>query len=193
MEEDGPAAQKRVLRKAARARRRELLSADPGLHAAVARAFLAAIPLRPGAVIGAYFALPGELDPAPLLADLARRGHPLALPAVVKRGQPLAFRAWAPGDALVKSGFSVMEPLNTAPERIPDLLVVPLLRWDRRGHRLGYGGGYYDRSLAALPHAATVGYSLDGLEIDRLPVEPWDRPLGALVTESGSVELTPDP
>jgi 5-formyltetrahydrofolate cyclo-ligase len=193
---DAAAVQKRALRQRARALRADALAdRGPTLAEAVAARFLSDVPRVAGAVVAGYVALPGELDPAPLLAALHDRGHPIALPLVEARGLPLRFHRWAPGDALRDGVFSVREPLPSAPEAVPALVIVPLLLWDRRGHRLGYGGGYYDRTLAALPEAQTVGYSLAALEVEQLPTERWDVPLGAIVTEDGvhrpGVVLTP--
>jgi 5-formyltetrahydrofolate cyclo-ligase len=177
---------KAALRRRMKAARLQLVEGrEAELAAAFADVFLEAIPRTPGACVAGYHALPGELDPAPLLEALGDLGHPLALPVVTQRGAPLTFRSWRPGDPLVRGSFGVQEPTEHAAEVQPDVILVPLLAWDDRGHRLGYGGGYYDRTLAAHPHAAHLGCSLVGLRVERVPTEPWDVPLHAVVHEEG--------
>lgn len=162
--------------------RHRALAARPFAAQALCDAFLAQVDLAPGCTVAGYHPLPGELSPARLMAALHRRGHALALPCVVARGAALVFRGWAPGDPLVPASFGVKEPLPSAPEVTPDVLLVPLLAWDARGHRLGYGGGYYDRTLAALPGARAIGLSLPELELPDVPTEPWDVALERVIT-----------
>ncbi len=184
------------LRRWARAHREATLDGrEAELAAAVAQHFLDRVPLADGACVAAYHALPGELDPGPLVAVLHERGHVIGLPTVLGPGVPLAFRRWAPGDPMVRGSFAVEEPLPTAEMVLPDVVIVPLLAWDRRGNRLGYGGGYYDRTLSALamawpirePGALTapraIGYALSAQEVPEVPVGMWDVQLDAVVTE----------
>jgi 5-formyltetrahydrofolate cyclo-ligase len=131
-----------------------------------------------------------EADAMPLLLRLADRGHPLALPAVLDRGLPLAFRAWAPGDDLVAGWYGIPCPPDTAAERAPTVVLLPLVAFDRRGHRLGQGAGFYDRSLAALRRHApahapvlAVGIGFADQELPRVPAETHDQPLDWIVTE----------
>ena len=106
--------------------------------------------------VSAFAAIGEEINPLPLLKKLHGNGHRLGLPVVVSRGQPLTFRNWAPGDPLVKAGFGLRVPDASADEVTPDILLVPLLAYDARGYRLGYGGGYFDRTLAMLRAAHQV-------------------------------------
>ncbi|MEQ9638392.1 MAG: 5-formyltetrahydrofolate cyclo-ligase [Alphaproteobacteria bacterium] len=173
---------KRRLRLEMRRRREALAEAGAGARAA---AILLETFLRPGDVVAVFWSIGDELDTAPLRAGLIERGHDIALPVVVGRGQPLALRAWRPGDAMASGPFGIQEPLAAAPALQPTLIVVPFLAVNRRGYRLGYGGGYYDRTIAGLPAARTVGWGYAGQVIDRLPTGPNDQAVDAVVTEAG--------
>jgi len=139
-----------------------------------------------GAVAG-YMAIRDEIDPAPVLAALAAGGRALALPVVQGPGRPLAFRAWRPGAPLIPGAFGAPVPADGA-RVVPQVLIVPLLAFDRSGFRLGYGGGFYDRTLAGLRARGpvlAVGFAYAGQEADALPLEPTDAPLDAVATEAG--------
>ena len=134
--------------------------------------------------VGLFHPLPDELSTLPLADVLHARGIALALPTVVGKGQPLLFRGWTPGDALSAGSFGVLEPADSAPTVLPHTLVVPLLAFDDQGGRLGYGGGYYDRTIAALrPRVFTIGWGLEAQRVDVVPMEPTDVPLDAVATE----------
>lgn len=182
------AARKAALRRAALVRRAGL---DPALGARVAGAVLAACPPPPGASVAAYWPMAGELDPRPLLRALARRGHAVGLPVTPRRGLPLAFRRWRPGDALVDGRFGTREPAPGAEPVVPAWLAVPLLAFDRAGRRLGYGGGYYDRTLASLPGAVAVGMAWAALEVAAVPAGPRDARLDWVATEDGAMACGP--
>ncbi|WP_417488833.1 5-formyltetrahydrofolate cyclo-ligase [Maricaulis sp.] len=142
--------------------------------------------LAPGAVVSAYWPLPGEIDPRPLMAELSARGARLALPVIVAPGAPLIFRAWKNGDALEPRAFGLMEPPVDAPELIPDILLVPLLAIDPDGNRLGFGRGYYDRTLAGLRAKGApvaVGLAHEAQIVPAVPVDAFDQPLDRVVTE----------
>jgi 5-formyltetrahydrofolate cyclo-ligase len=169
-------------------RRRQALAVDrAAAAAAVADRLIAALGLPEGAVVLGYWPLADELDPRPSLDRLAARGHPLALPRVRGRGQPLAFHAWRSGEPLFAGPFEVMEPSPTAPAATPRVLLVPLLAFDREGRRLGYGAGYYDRALAELraldPPPLAIGIALAAQEVAEVPAGPSDQALDAVVTE----------
>jgi 5-formyltetrahydrofolate cyclo-ligase len=137
-------------------------------------------------IVSAFHPLPGEPDTLPLLTTLAYEGFATALPAVVGRGSPLTFRLWRPGEPTRAGAMSIREPLEEAPVVDPDLLFVPLACFDRRGHRIGYGAGYYDRTLTNLRaikpvHAVGVGYGV--CEVDAVPYETHDQSLDAVVTD----------
>lgn len=133
--------------------------------------------------------MPEEFDDRPLLAYFASSGHPCALPVVVAKDMPLEFRRWRPGDRLVASGFGIEVPGSDAPRLQPTVLLVPLLAFDAEGHRLGYGGGYYDRSLAMLRQhgpVLAIGVAFAGQAVDEVPHGPGDQRLDWIVTEEGA-------
>jgi 5-formyltetrahydrofolate cyclo-ligase len=169
-------------------RRRGALDSSAGAAAAeaVAERIVRAFRLPPGIVSG-YWPLADEFDPRPAMAQLARLGHPLALPRVQGRGRTLAFYAWQPGDQLLAGPFQVMEPSPDAPLVTPEILLVPLLAFDRAGRRLGYGAGYYDMVLrdlrARLPAPFAIGVAFAAQEVPEVPTGPRDQTLDAVVTE----------
>lgn len=156
----------------------------PGAAEALAAHVLRDCPPPPGAVIGGFWPMGTEIDIRPLLLALHGRGHLLALPFTPPRGRPLEFRAWAPGDALAPGPMGTSHPA-AAERREPDWLLVPLLAFDRRGGRLGYGGGYYDRTLTLMPRAFRLGVACSAQEVEEVPMEPHDIPLHAIATERG--------
>lgn len=153
---------------------------------ALARHVLDRMPPPSGAVVSGFWPLGEEIDIRPLLEALMRRGHVTVLPVTPKRGLPLTFREWTLGAAMEPERFGTLRP--TGPERVPDWLFVPLLAFDRRCHRLGYGAGYYDRTLAALPAArVAVGCAYAAQEVDAVPIGPYDVALDAVATERGVI------
>jgi 5-formyltetrahydrofolate cyclo-ligase len=177
---------KAELRGEARARRRALWRAGRG----AAERAAANLPPDVLAGIGAaslYSPMRDELDCGPLVRRLGQAGVRILLPVVVGPAQPLEFREWTKAP-LVPDGAGVLAPPPAAASARPDLVVVPLLAWDARGHRLGYGGGYYDRTLAALRAEGpvlAVGLAFEGQRMDDLPHEPHDQKLDAILTEIG--------
>jgi 5-formyltetrahydrofolate cyclo-ligase len=169
---------KRQARLAAKA---VMAGCDPGLGQIVARRILEAKLVPAKAVVAGFLPLGREIDMAPLLRSLREAGHSVALPRTPARGFPLSFRRWDAGDALRPEAFGTMT--SDGPEIDPDLLLVPMLAFDRRGYRLGYGGGYYDRTLAARPGIRTIGCAYAALEVPELPTDPNDRTLEVIVTE----------
>jgi 5-formyltetrahydrofolate cyclo-ligase len=160
-------------------------------HAALA--FLDAVGLAPDAPVALYAALPGELDCAPLLAALAARGVPTLLPVAGAKATPLAFRLWRPGDPLEKGRFDVVEPLGEAPALIPKILFAPLLAFDAEGTRLGFGGGYYDATLAHLRAQgllAAGGLAFACQKAEKIPREAHDERLDFVVTEEKVFQFT---
>jgi len=180
--------EKRALRRAAKAARAAAVGETAG--PALRDQFLRALTPREGAVVSGYWPLGDELDPRPLMTALAARGHRLALPAILGAGEPLQFRAWRPGDAMQPAGFGTREPGPQAEVLQPDLLLVPLLAFDAAGYRLGYGGGFYDRSLALLRARGdilAVGLAYAAQQVAAVPRETTDQPLDLVVTECGPV------
>ncbi|MDQ0465130.1 5-formyltetrahydrofolate cyclo-ligase [Caulobacter ginsengisoli] len=154
-----------------------------------------ALPLSPRIVAG-YRPFRDEIDPLPLMLKLAAAGARLALPVTPPRDQPssLTFHAWSPGEALAAGGFGVHEPTG-GEVVIPDLILVPLLAFDRRGHRLGYGQGHFDRTLEALRKTGAitaVGLAYAGQEVAGLPDEPHDQALDAILTEKEYIRVRKD-
>ena len=151
----------------------------------VARLVADGVPGLTTASVGFYWPFRGELDLRSLAADLVARGGRAALPAVVVKGQPVEFRPWTPAMALEPDAAGIPAPPAGAQAR-PAILLVPLLGFDEAGYRLGYGGGYYDRTLAALaqkPLAIGVGYAMGRLAT--IHPQPHDVPMDAIVTEDG--------
>ncbi|HUO53376.1 MAG TPA: 5-formyltetrahydrofolate cyclo-ligase [Rhodoblastus sp.] len=143
-------------------------------------------PAQTRAPVALYAALPGELDCFPLLAALAERRFPTLLPIAGAKATPLTFRLWKPGDALAQGRFGLREPLETAPAMRPRILFAPLLAFDRAGTRLGFGGGYYDATLAALRGQKSVlagGLAFSCQEAAKIPREAHDGKLDFVITE----------
>ena len=142
--------------------------------------------LEAGVVISGYSPIRSEIDPAALMRKLAEQGARLALPAVMARGKSLAFRAWSPDDRLMLGPLGILEPSPAAAELIPDIMLVPLAAFDRQGHRIGYGAGHYDFTLAHLRKVkaiAAVGIAFAVQEIKAVPALPHDVALDYVLTE----------
>ena len=185
-------AQKSALRLRMRAWRAAL---QPRVHStaavAAARQGLAFLqPLTAGSVISAFAPLPGEFQVWRLLGRLRREGYALALPVMHGKGRPLIFRAWEPGDAMDSGVWGIAEPRPDKPTLVPDVLIVPLLAFDPQGWRLGYGGGYYDRTLRelrALKRIVAVGIAHDEQAVDAVPHLDYDERLDWVLTPSGPI------
>lgn len=138
-----------------------------------------------GAIVAGYHPIRDEADPRVLMSALSELGHPLALPVVAAARSALIFRSWHVGDRLMPNAWGIGEPLASVCEVVPAVLLVPLLAFDASGHRLGYGGGYYDRTIDALPKVRTIGIAYSGQEVAAVPREPHDHTLDLIVTEKG--------
>lgn len=146
--------------------------------------------VAPGAIVSGFAAIRDEINPAHLLSWLHAEGFRLALPVMQGKGKPLVLRSWAPGDAMAPATWGIAEPLPDKPEVAPDVLLVPLLAFDSRGYRLGYGGGFYDRTLAKLRASKptiAVGLAYDEQRVDAVPHESYDERLDWVLTPSGPV------
>jgi 5-formyltetrahydrofolate cyclo-ligase len=177
---------KKALRVEALARRASLVKAAHGASARMAENFLNSVSVPHGAIASAYVAIGDEPDPTPLTDALRARGHKIALPRVVGKGAALAFHLHEKGAELVPGLFGLSQPGADWPQATPDVLIVPLLAFDAEGDRLGYGAGFYDRTLRALRSSRNilaVGFALAGLEVARLPHHDGDEKLDMMVTE----------
>ncbi|CAN5348201.1 5-formyltetrahydrofolate cyclo-ligase [soil metagenome] len=183
---------KSSLRTAAIARR-AALSVEQRAAAAIALATRGLpIAVTPGAIVSGYWPIRAELDPLPLMRQLAADGAQLALPAIVARDLPLKFRAWTTDAQLLRGQLGIMEPSPQSPAVLPDIVLVPLAAFDRMGHRIGYGAGHYDRTFEQLRTAkdiVAVGLALDVQEIDVVPALAHDVRLDFVLTETRTLDF----
>jgi 5-formyltetrahydrofolate cyclo-ligase len=189
---DKSPASKSDIRRAAVARRDAL---PPAERMAAAQAIAEqGLPFEvmPGVIVSGFSPLKSEISPLPLLRRLADAGASLALPVVVGRGRPLIMRAWSFGAPLVSGVWGIREPPADAPELFPDILIVPLLAFDRCGHRIGYGAGYYDMTISrlrAMKPVMAVGIAFAAQEIAAVPATPRDARLDLVLTERGAIDF----
>jgi len=142
-------------------------------------------PLR-GRVLSGYWPIKGEPDLRPLLAELHAAGVTVALPVVEVKAAPLAFRRWTPDTKMVRGDWNIPVPPPEADPLFPDIMLAPLMGWDGAGYRLGYGGGYFDRTLAACaPRPFTIGIGLQAARLASIYPQPHDIPLDTILTEAG--------
>jgi 5-formyltetrahydrofolate cyclo-ligase len=173
--------------------RRDALPADVRAAAAqaiAARPFPVALPA--GAVVSGFMPMKNEINPLPLLRKLADAGATLALPVVAGTGRPLVMRAYTWGETLASGVWGIREPRPDAAEVAPDILIVPLLAFDRRGHRIGYGAGYFDMTIAALRAkkvVVAVGIAYAAQEIAEVPDTPRDARLDLVLTEREVIDF----
>ena len=175
---------KPTLRTEAAARRAALAAACPDFAQRIA-GYVDELAVPGDAVVSFYWPMGDEADPRALAQALAARGASLVLPVLKAKREPLIFRRWQQGEPLYAHAFGMQEPGERAAQLVPDVLLVPLLAFDARGHRLGYGGGFYDRTLAALSEKRAIGIAYAGQEVAELPTHERDHPLDMVVTERG--------
>jgi 5-formyltetrahydrofolate cyclo-ligase len=192
MRDSSSATTKTELRGQALARRDALPAAErrQAAETIAARAFPVAV--APGTIVAGFMPMKSEINPLPLLRALAVVGARLALPVVAGQGKPLIMRAWAFGEPLAAGVWGIREPEPAAPEVAPDILIVPLLAFDRAGQRVGYGAGYYDRTIAALrakQAVLAIGLAFAAQEIAAVPATPHDAPLDLVLTEREVIDL----
>jgi 5-formyltetrahydrofolate cyclo-ligase len=145
-----------------------------------------------GAVVAGYSPIRSEIDPAPLMRELATHGARLALPAIAARGQSLRFRIWHPSDKLLPGPLGILEPSPAAAEITPDIVLVPLAAFDRSGHRIGYGAGHYDRTLAQLRKSKAliaIGLAFAAQEVEAVPALSHDVALDYVLTETQTFDF----
>jgi 5-formyltetrahydrofolate cyclo-ligase len=170
---------------------RASLRAARDAHAPVAlpvpSAFLAR--LKPGMTVASYVPFGGEADPSPFARAAVDAGCVIALPHVVRRSLPMRFLAWETEAALIAGPFGLHQPAEDAAELAPDIILTPLVGFDRSGNRIGQGAGYYDRAFLAHPDAWRVGVALSVQEVEMLTPDAWDAPLHAIATEREWITL----
>jgi 5-formyltetrahydrofolate cyclo-ligase len=183
---------KAIIRKDAIMRRDALPAAERAKAAEViaARAFPVAV--ERGHIVSGFFPLKTEISPLPLMRKLANADAQLALPVIDGRGKPLIMRSFAFGDALASGQWGIREPRPEVPEVTPDILLVPLLAFDRHGHRIGHGAGYYDMTIAklrAMKPVTAIGIAFAAQEIEQVPITPRDARLDLVLTEREIIDL----
>jgi 5-formyltetrahydrofolate cyclo-ligase len=186
------ASDKSTLRQSALARRDAMPAAEraAGVDAMTQRPFPVAV--SHGMIVSGYSPMKSEFNPVPLMRTLADAGASLALPVTPKRGNPLIMRAWAFGDELASGVWGIREPKPESPEVFPDIMLVPLAAFDRTGHRIGYGAGYYDMTIArirAMKSVTTIGLAFAVQEIGKVPATPFDQQLDLVLTENETIDL----
>ncbi|MGM0560343.1 MAG: 5-formyltetrahydrofolate cyclo-ligase [Pseudomonadota bacterium] len=179
---------KSLRRKAAARRSRASEESGPDAALRLAENLLGRKELANAGWVSSYWPMRDEIDPRPAMEALNAKGVGLCLPVVTGNAQPLVFRAWQPGDRLVREAFGTSVPEPSAAEQVPDILLVPLLAFDSEGYRLGYGGGFYDRTLEKLRAergTLAIGLGFAWQHMDFLPRGPHDQKLDMIVTEQG--------
>jgi 5-formyltetrahydrofolate cyclo-ligase len=187
MSDTSPMPSKANLRAAALAARDALSEVQRAAAAAAVAERGLPIEILPNMIVSGYAPIRSEIDPMPLMLKLAAQGARLALPTVTARGQSLSFRAWSAGDKMVLGPLGILEPSPAAAELIPNVMLVPLAAFDRLGHRIGYGAGHYDRSLAHLRKSnaiTAIGIAFAAQEIEAVPALSHDVPLDYVLTET---------
>lgn len=193
------AAVKAALRKTARAARtRAAAAADGGASQFFTESIYALARARKASVVSGYWAIGEEIDVRPALSALLDVGVTVSLPVMGEKEAPLIFRQWRPDSTVDHRLWGIYEPRADAPQVRPDLVLVPLLAFDATGGRLGYGGGYYDRTLALLradggPAILACGIAFAAQEVAQVPCEPYDMRLDAVITEAGLRTFAPEP
>ncbi len=182
------------LRSKMKRKRGTLASLYPRSGSQVAARFPAELVARGGLTIAGYAPKGSEIDCLPLMEKLKARGARMCLPVVVAKDQPLIFRVWEPGQDLVRGTFEIDHPPEDAAVVVPDMALVPLLAFNTKGFRLGYGGGYYDRTLAELreanEHFVAVGLGYEAQGISRLPIERHDEKMDWIISETEAHSIT---
>lgn len=150
------------------------------------------IKFTPGAIVSGFSPMKTEINPIPLMRKFADAGAKLALPAIAGRGKPLVMRAWKFGDPFKAGQWGIREPVPEAPEVAPDVLIVPLAAFDRAGHRIGYGAGYYDMTINALrakKKVTAIGIAFAAQEITQVPATERDARLDLVLTEREVIDF----
>lgn len=180
---------KAVLRREAKKIRKALKDKGgfAGIEQATDHAKMLLKAVDPSVTIGLYYPLGDEMETRLLAQSLQTMGRQTALPVVAGKDQPLQFKHWEIGDPLVTGAYGIQEPEPAAPTVTPGILIVPLLAYDKECYRLGYGGGFYDRTLMHYPVMKAFGLAYGGQIVDKLPIEAHDVPMHGIITESGLI------
>lgn len=192
MSHNETAAAKSGLREAALERRQSL---SPEIHADAKRVLATrglSVAITPESIVAGYWPIRGEIDPRPLLAALAGQGVTTALPSIAAQHAPLIFRAWRVGEPVQRGALGISEPLPEAEPVQPTIVLVPLSAFDRRGQRIGYGAGHYDRALGLLrlhSRIIAIGLAFATQEIGHVPAEPHDVALDFVLTEREVIDF----
>jgi 5-formyltetrahydrofolate cyclo-ligase len=184
--------EKTALREAALALRDALPAGERQAAAEIIAAWPFPVTIKPGIVVSGFSPMKTEINPIPLMRKLADDGAQLALPAIAGRGKPLIMRAWTFGAPLKSGQWGIREPGPEAPEIAPDILIVPLACFDRAGHRIGYGAGYYDmtiNSLRAKKKIIAIGVAFAAQEIPKVPATVRDARLDLVLTEREIIDF----
>jgi len=173
--------------------RRDTLTVEQRVDAAKAIATISLpVELPLGTIVAGYSPINSEIDPFPLMQALAKQSAELALPVIIERNRPLIFRSWSPEEGLVRGQYGIFQPSSDEPEVDPDIVLVPLAAFDHAGHRIGYGRGYYDRTLQnlrAMKRITVIGVAFAVQEIEVVPALAHDEHLDCVLTERGLIDL----
>ena len=177
---------KKIFRKAAKATRLEAFNRTPNAGSLIAQQIIEQIDIPPNSKVSGYWPLAEELDTLPTLQALHNAGHQVLLPVMQGAGKPLVFATWDPGDTLVAASFNTLAPAADKPRLVPEVMICPLLAFDRKGYRMGYGGGFYDRSIAQIQTSQellTIGVAFAAQEVESIITGPYDMPFHTIVKE----------
>jgi len=185
--------QKKAFRVAAKAKRLQAFQDHPQAGVQIAQTISGTVKLPTQSKVSVFWPLAEELDTLPILHALHVAGHQVLLPIMQGAGKPLLFGCWAPGDVLVEAAFKTLEPGPDQARMTPDVMLCPLLAFDRKGYRMGYGGGFYDRSIAhikAQGELHTIGIAFAAQEVDDIIIDEFDEPLHMIITEQEVIHIT---
>ncbi len=174
-------------------RKRAAREAGPTASIRAAEHFFSSIPIPPGTIVSGYFPVRDEFDVMPLMGRLSRAAFQCCLPKVQEKNKPLSFREWYPGMNLITGCLDILEPDSDSRVLVPSILIVPLLAFDSEGFRLGYGGGYYDRTINILRKESSdilaVGIAYTEQQVEQVPHNSFDAQLDWVVTERGAMPI----
>lgn len=184
---------KKHLRVSTRAVRREIHTRHGREFAEEIRTnFIQALNIMPQTTFGAYYPIGAEVNCRPLMDTLHAMGHTISLPVITGATDPLIYRMYKSGDQLEKGGFGTPQPCDYMPVVVPDILIIPMMGYSDKGYRLGYGSGFFDRTIELIrkqkPMKA-IGLAYSGQRIDDMPVEAHDQKLDLIITEKGTVKI----